>query len=112
MKGPAAAIATLTWAALAWMSSAAAGGPPGTWERSLDDLVSRYGEVESVHLRATTHILFTQHPDGSPTGGTGAFEYWADGSRYRIHCVTDDALGLMDDRDGLRRQLVPAPVAG
>ncbi len=68
----------------------------------LDDGRALYESVASVHMKADLKIR------RAGVFGTGSYEYWADGDRYRMKCSSDPALGLMGDvqyaYDGLSSQ--------
>jgi hypothetical protein len=52
-----------------------------------------YDAVASVHMQAEVTIA------QKGMVGKGSFEYWAEGSKYRIKCQMDPQLGLMSDVD-------------
>jgi hypothetical protein len=64
--------------------------------RDLEEVHQKYARVRSVHVVATAKI--TIYEDGVREG-TGYFEYWAEGDRYRTNCRTDPQLQLLSDTD-------------
>jgi len=64
--------------------------------RHLEALHEKYARVRSVHMVATAKINIYQ---GGILEGTGTFEYWAEGNRYRTRCHTDPQLELLGDVD-------------
>lgn len=64
--------------------------------RDLEELHQKYARVRSVHVRATAKITIYE---GGVREGTGTFEYWAEGDRYRTICHTDPQLQLLSDTD-------------
>jgi hypothetical protein len=64
--------------------------------RELEELHEKYARVRSVHMVATAKISIYQ---GRILEGTGSFEYWAEGNRYRTSCHTDPQLELLSDID-------------
>lgn len=64
--------------------------------RDLEELHQKYSRVRSVHMVATAKISIYE---GSIREGTGTFEYWAEGNRYRTSCRTDPSLELLSDID-------------
>src|ERR671938_95935 len=61
--------------------------------RALEQLRSKYAAINSVHLLADAKITLYG------VNGTGTFEYWAEGDRYKIKCRTDKHLGFKTDMD-------------
>lgn len=64
--------------------------------RDQEELHQKYSRVRSVHMVATTKISIYE---ASIREGTGQFEYWAEGNRYRTSCHTDPQLELLSDTD-------------
>lgn len=64
--------------------------------RNLERLRGRYAAINSVHLAADVKIVIYDNPIRV---GNGSYEYWAEGERYRIKCLTDRHLGLKTDFD-------------
>jgi hypothetical protein len=64
--------------------------------RGLDKLREKYAAVESVHLSADVKLAVY---GADFRVGSGAYEYWAQGDRYRIKSRTDSQLGLKTDYD-------------
>jgi hypothetical protein len=64
--------------------------------RDLEELHQKYARVRSVHLIATAKISIYEDQIRE---GTGTFEYWAEGNRYRTNCRTDPQLELLSDTD-------------
>lgn len=64
--------------------------------RSLERMREKYSAVRSVHLAADVKI--TIYGKDFRTG-SGTYEYWAEGDRYRIKSRTDKHLGLKSDSD-------------
>ena len=62
----------------------------------LEELHQKYARVRSVHVVATAKISIYE---GQIREGTGSFEYWAEGNRYRTNCRTDPKLDLLTDTD-------------
>lgn len=73
-----------------------ANDPVAKGRADLDGLRQNYGRIRSVHLAATATISIYQEKKQE---GTGSFEYWADGDRYRTSCHTDPQLELLADID-------------
>lgn len=64
--------------------------------QKLEGLRQKYAAVRSVHIAAKAII----HLDGANArSGSGSYEYWADGERYRIKCYTDPHLELVSDTE-------------
>lgn len=61
--------------------------------RALEQLRVKYAAINSVHLLADAKITIYG------VNGTGTFEYWAEGNRYKIKSHTDKHLGLKTDVD-------------
>lgn len=64
--------------------------------RDLEELHGKYARVRSVHMIATAKISMYQD---RIVEGTGRFEYWAEGNRYRTSCQTDPKLELLSNVD-------------
>jgi hypothetical protein len=64
--------------------------------RSLERMREKYSAVRSVHLAAD--VKMTIYGNDFRTG-SGTYEYWAEGDRYRIKSRTDKHLGLKTDFD-------------
>ena len=71
---------------------------------ALNGLRDQYSPIRSLHLKAS--VLITIHrPGGLGIGtggasvGSGTFEYWAEGNRYRIRSTSDPRLELTQDFD-------------
>lgn len=64
--------------------------------RDLDELHDKYARVQSIHIIATAKITLYEN---GVREGTGSYEYWADGDRYRTACRTDPKLQLLTDMD-------------
>lgn len=64
--------------------------------RSLERVRDKYFAVKSVHLAAD--VKLTMYGSDFRTG-SGTYEYWAEGDRYRIKSRTDKHLGLKSDSD-------------
>ena len=64
--------------------------------RSLERVREKYSAVRSVHLVAD--FKMTIYGDDFRTG-SGSYEYWAEGDRYRTKSRTDRHLGLKTDYD-------------
>ncbi|HLL69890.1 MAG TPA: hypothetical protein VK363_00570 [Pyrinomonadaceae bacterium] len=64
--------------------------------RSLERMREKYVAVKSVHLVAD--VKLTLYGSDFRTG-SGTFEYWAEGERYKIKSRTDKHLGLKSDSD-------------
>ncbi|MFN2453834.1 MAG: hypothetical protein ABR577_06395 [Pyrinomonadaceae bacterium] len=64
--------------------------------RALEGLRAKYASINSVHLTADANIALF---GSNFRAGTGTFEYWAEGNRYRIKCHTDKHLGFKTDLD-------------
>jgi hypothetical protein len=62
----------------------------------LEGLRQKYATARSVHIAATARI--TLYGENFRTG-TGSYEYWAEGDRYRTKCHTDSHLGFLPDVD-------------
>jgi hypothetical protein len=75
------------------------------------DQVERYGDAESVHLKATVEF-WQMGDDGAPRSGVGAYEYWEQGIRYRVSVSLPETLELSRVTDlafdGSRRQMLLA----
>jgi hypothetical protein len=72
---------------------------PGVAETTpLDALRARYSRIRSIHFVARAHPWVAE--EKKPTAsGMIAFEYWADGDRYRMKCHSDPGLGLTRDME-------------
>jgi len=64
--------------------------------RNLERMREKYSAVRSVHLAAV--FKMTIYGKDSRTG-SGTYEYWAEGDRYRIKSLTGKHLGLKTDFD-------------
>ena len=64
--------------------------------RDLEELHEKYARVRSVHMVATAKISIYEN---RILEGSGSFEYWAEGNRYRTSCHTDPKLELLGDVD-------------
>lgn len=64
--------------------------------RGLERMREKYVAVKSVHLVADVKI--TLYGNDFRTG-SGTYEYWAEGDRYKIKSRTDKHLGLKSDSD-------------
>jgi hypothetical protein len=88
---------------------------PGVAETTpLDALRARYSRIRSIHFVARAHPWVAE--EKKPTAsGMIAFEYWADGDRYRMKCHSDPGLGLTRDMevafDGTYWQMLDVPAS-
>ena len=62
----------------------------------LERLRQKYADVRSVHIAAKATIYLY---GANARSGSGSYEYWADGERYRIKCSTDPHLELFSDTE-------------
>lgn len=87
-------------------TSAAEPGTAAATE-SFATLVGQMAEVftslRSIHLEASALITIERASavgePPEPVIGSGTFEYWAEGDKFRIRSTTDDRLGLASDRE-------------
>lgn len=94
-----AAATVMVWAAKNSSRIAYQGNGKDTKTKSvekLERLRQKYATLSSVHIVADVQI--TLYGPNSRSG-TGTYEYWAQGDRYKMKCHTDDRLGLLKDRD-------------
>ncbi len=63
------------------------------------DFLNRYSRIHSVHLIAHATISMGAHDDYPAQRGKGEVEFWADGERYRLRCVSPQYMGLAADVD-------------
>lgn len=89
----AAAATALVWNA---QGRAGQGGERDKAVRGLERQREKYAAVKSVHLAADVKIAL--YGDDF-RAGSGSYEYWAEGDRYKIKCATDKNLGLKSDFD-------------
>ncbi len=64
-------------------------------------LQAQMAKIQSIHLRVSSRILILR-PDNvaqPETAGSGSFEYWADGKKFRISSKSDASLPFMQDMD-------------
>lgn len=88
-----------TIATLIVLASSARIGTPADKDkavRSLERARDKYVAVKSVHLVAD--VKLTLYGTDFRTG-SGTYEYWAEGDRYKIKSRTDKHLGLKSDSD-------------
>jgi hypothetical protein len=64
--------------------------------RNLETLRAKYSGIQSVHLVASAKIAIY---GGDFRAGTGTYEYWAEGDRYKTKSRTDNQLGFNTDVD-------------
>jgi len=62
----------------------------------LEGLRKKYATARSVHITASAQIILY---GANSRSGTGTYEYWAEGDRYKMKCHTDDQLGFLKDVD-------------
>ena len=80
----------------AWFSQQSGRSNRDKSVKALENLRSKYASINSVHVVADAKIIVY----GSNFAvGRGSFEYWAEGSRYRVKCSTDKQLRLNSDVD-------------
>jgi hypothetical protein len=91
-----AAIAIATFSALTAPARNGAGADKETAIRHLERAREKYSAIRSVHLAADVKIALY---GGDFRAGSGTYEYWAEGDRYRVKSRTDKHLGLKTDFD-------------
>jgi hypothetical protein len=72
-------------------------------DQFLRQLQSRYGNITSVHMRSRFTMTIFRNEEGEllpePVVGSGEFEYWAEGTKYRFRYDTDSQLDLLSSND-------------
>lgn len=63
---------------------------------ALENLRQQYASINSIHIVANAKIVVYGQKFAV---GDGSFEYWAEGTRYRVKCRTDKQLKLSSDVD-------------
>ncbi len=58
-----------------------------------------YRNLESIHFRAHFKMTLYDHLNETELAGTGSYEYWQEGERYRIHSSSERGMGLTNDFD-------------
>ena len=111
LLGLATSAALLFAPSLHGMPPASHGFPEAELTPQLLELVERYGDTESVHLKAKVEI-WQMGDDGKSRTGTGSYEYWEQGERYRVSVSLPEILELSRVSDiafdGFRRQMLLA----
>lgn len=96
---PFVAVAVITWATGAWTSGNVLQQTVGNARvaesvEKLERVRQKYAAARSVHLLATAQISFF---GANPRSGSGSYEYWAEGNRYKMKIHADARLGLSGD---------------
>ncbi|MCP4654276.1 MAG: hypothetical protein GY856_02535 [bacterium] len=61
------------------------------------DLRDAYLNARSIHFKANFQISLYGGSAGGLIAGTGSYEYWSRGEKYRIHSSSERKLGLVND---------------
>ncbi len=85
-------------------------GSVAAGQDSFDALRARYARVQSVHLVSAASVSRRKAGSEKLLSGSMRFEYWANGSGYRMKCASDPELQLVSDmelaNDGSQWQLL------